>query len=768
MRAGEKERLGLIRMITAAIKQREVDERIVLDDAQVLSVLEKMIKQRKESLVQFQAGNRQDLVDKESAEIALLQTYLPSQLNEAEIDALIAEAVAATGATGIKDMGKVMGLVKAKAQGRADMAAVGAKIKAKLANLTATGPWPAASHKHFIDEIVARSDIVEIIGARVALKKSGREYKACCPFHNEKTPSFWVSPDKQFYHCFGCGAHGTVVGFLMQYEKLGFLDAVADLAQRAGLELPREAQTGRDPGGGDLYELMNRVSRFFEQNLADHPRAHDYLAGRGIDAPTGAKFALGYAPDSWNALLHRFGTDDAERHRLLLAGLIIERDGAKGRGGDEAGGGYYDRFRDRLMFPIRDARGRVLGFGGRIIDQGEPKYLNSPETPLFHKGRELYGLYEARQARNDFKRLMVVEGYMDVVRLHQAGITYAIATLGTATTQEHLNKIFRLTGELVFCFDGDAAGLKAAWRALENALPLARDGRELKFMFLPQGHDPDTLVAAEGAEGFELRLKEALPLSEYLVRHLVAQVEVAEVGGRARLAALAAPLFARMPEGVYRDLTLDRLAAEVRMPAIKLREHLAAAARSAGRGGGPAGSGPAAAGDGPAVGRAEPTRRTGGRISAGRGNLLSQAIGLVLHHPAAARAVAVGEAAGADLAGVDLPGIGVLNELLGQASEMTQPTTAMLLERWRDRPEYHRLTELALAPSMVEDASGAAQELKMAIQKLIEHHGPGRRVNELLRKAEDIGLNFDEKAELSQLLKSRSRPGGPPPAGRGQ
>ncbi len=291
----------------------------------------------------------------------------------------------------------------------------------------------------FIDEVVARSDIVEVISARVPLKKGGREYKACCPFHNEKSPSFWVSPDKQFYHCFGCGAHGTVIGFLMQYEKMEFFDAVADLAQRAGLEMPREALKSGDTGAADLHEVMARVARFFEQNLADQPRARKYLGSRGIDATTAAKFALGYAPDSWDSLLNRFGAHEDERRQILQLGMIIERDT---RGGARAAG-FYDRFRDRLMFPIRDSRGRVIGFGGRIIDQGEPKYLNSPETPLFHKGRELYGLYEARQARADFKRLMIVEGYMDVVRLHQADITYAVATLGTATTQEHLNKIFR-------------------------------------------------------------------------------------------------------------------------------------------------------------------------------------------------------------------------------------------------------------------------------------------------------------------------------------
>jgi DNA primase len=594
----------------------------------------------------------------------------------------------------------------------------------------------------FIDEVVGRSDIVEIIGARVSLKKSGREFKACCPFHGEKTPSFWVSPEKQFYHCFGCGAHGTVVGFLMQYEKLGFLDAVADLAQRAGLEMPREAQSPRAPGGGDLYEVMAGAARFFEQNLADNARARAYLDRRGVDAPTRAKFALGYAPDSWNALLNRFGASEEERRRLSQAGLIIERDAQSG----QPRSGFYDRFRDRLMFPIRDSRGRVLAFGGRVIDQGEPKYLNSPETPLFHKGRELYGLYEARQARVDFKRLMLVEGYMDVVRLHQAGVTYAVATLGTATTQEHLNKLFRLTSELVFCFDGDRAGRSAAWRALENALPLARDGRELKFMFLPEGHDPDTLVAAEGAEAFEGRIKSALPLSEYLVRELAAQSDTTHLDGRAKLAALAAPLFARMPDGVYRELLLDRLAAEIRMPPAKLREHLAAGGTAPG------------AHARRTQERAEPSVVPRSRMSVGRGNLLSQAIGLVLHHPAAARAIADRDA----LSSVELAGVSVLAELIDQAAGMAQPTAAMLLERWRDRPEHARLTELAMGPSMVAETGGAAKELQMAVRKLVQNHGPGRRMDQLLRKATEMDLNSEEKAELSVLLKAKGRPEGAP------
>jgi DNA primase len=597
----------------------------------------------------------------------------------------------------------------------------------------------------FIDDIVARSDIVDVIGARVALKKSGREFKANCPFHNEKSPSFWVSPDKQFYHCFGCGAHGTVIGFLMQYEKMEFVDAVADLAQRAGLELPREASGPRQPGI-DLHELMSKAARFFEQNLADNARAQAYVLGRGIDAKTTANFALGYGPDSWDALLNRFGGQEDDRRRLFQVGLIIERDT---RGGERAAG-FYDRFRDRLMFPIRDSRGRVIGFGGRVLEKGEPKYLNSPETPLFHKGRELYGLYEARRAHADFKRLMIVEGYMDVVRLHQAGITYAVATLGTATTQEHLNKVFRLTSELVFCFDGDRAGRAAAWRALENALPLARDGRELKFMFLPDGHDPDTLVAEEGREAFEARLKTALPLSEYLVQQLTVELDLAHEEGRAKLKALAAPLFARMPEGIYRELVAERLAARIRMPPRKLKEYLFAAEPAAGRPGqkgGERGGG----GERGSPGERAPSVR---RSSAGRGNLLSQAIMLVLHHPAAARSVTDIDA----LASLDRPGIGVLKELLEQAAAMAEPNTAMLLERWRDRPEYRRLSELAMAEAMVAEATGTAKELQMAVKKLLEEQGPGRRVDELIRKAEDYGLNSDEKAELSSLLQAKGRP----------
>ena len=612
----------------------------------------------------------------------------------------------------------------------------------------------------FLDELVSRSDIVEVIGARVPLKKAGRDYKACCPFHNEKSPSFSVSAEKQFFHCFGCGVSGSVIGFLMQYEKLEFLDAVADLAQRAGLELPREAQSERDPGSAGLHDLMARAARFYEQNLADNAHAAQYVNTRGVDAKTRSLFALGYAPDAWDALLNRFGTHAEDRQRLSQAGLIVERDT---RGGERAAG-FYDRFRDRLMFPIRDSRGRVIGFGGRVIGQGEPKYLNSPETPLFQKGRELYGLYEAKAARTDFKRLLIVEGYMDVVRLHQAGITYAAATLGTATTQEHLNKIFKMTAEVVFCFDGDRAGRQAAWRALENSLSHARDGRELKFMFLPEGHDPDTLVAAEGAAAFEARIKAALPLSGYLIQHLSSEIDTTQIEGRAKLKAMAAPLFARMPEGIYREMLAEQLALRVNMPAAALKR--AFGAGEAGRAPPqrrpsepkePLGGPHSRRVDGGSGDRVFVGSGSAGRVSAGRGNLLSQAIMLVLHHPGAARR-------GVDAAGLERvgrPGIAVLKELLDQAAGMDQPSTAMLLERWRDRVEYGRLCELAAAVPLVAEPEAAAKELQMAVEKILEEYGPGRRMDELLQKAGELGLNNEEKAELSMLLRVRRRPQAP-------
>ncbi|MEE8463548.1 MAG: DNA primase, partial [Gammaproteobacteria bacterium] len=338
--------------------------------------------------------------------------------------------------------------------------------------------------QHFIDDLITRADIVEVLGRRIPLKKAGREYKACCPFHDEKTPSFTVSPAKGFYHCFGCGAHGTALGFLMEYDHMEFVEAVESLAGMMGIEVPREDSQRPARRYDELFDLMQKVEQHYQQELPKHQAAADYLRARGIDGATAKRFGIGYAPSGWSHLLDKFGTSTEASDRLLAVGLIIRKDDGK----------HYDRFRERIMFPIRDSRGRCIGFGGRVMGQEEPKYLNSPETVLFHKGRELYGLYEARQAIRNIERLVVVEGYMDVIGLARHGIDFAAATLGTATTDEHLNRLFRLSDEVHFCFDGDRAGRAAAWRALETALPQIREGRQVRFVFLPDGQDPDSYV----------------------------------------------------------------------------------------------------------------------------------------------------------------------------------------------------------------------------------------------------------------------------------
>jgi DNA primase len=591
--------------------------------------------------------------------------------------------------------------------------------------------------QHFIDDLIARTDLVELIGSRVPLKKAGREWKACCPFHGEKTPSFCVIPEKQFYHCFGCGAHGTALGFLMNYDRLAFPEAVEDLAGRLGIDVLRE---GGDPTPredyAEIHDLLGRTARFYAEVLARDPRAQAYVEKRGLKQDTVDGFLIGFAPNSWNEVLRRFGGSDAKLQALAAAGLVIAREGTEGRDGDH----HYDRFRDRLMFPIRDARGRTLAFGGRLIEPGEPKYLNSPETAVFHKGNELYGLYEVRQSRIPLKRLLVVEGYMDVVRLHQAGIRYAVATLGTATTPEHLKRVFRLVSEVVFAFDGDRAGRAAAWRALQNCLPEAREGREIRFLFLPEGEDPDSLVGAEGREAFERRLDSALPLSEYLVTALGAQVDLRHADGRAHFAELARPLFARVPEGVYRELLLGRLAEMIRLPVERLRESW--------RRGLPA----AATAETPVAARPASTRRAA--ASAGRGGLVRQAVHLLLHEPALANGLDAETLAGLET--LQAPGVDFLRRLLEDLRRNPARSTGQVLERWRDRPEGERLARLASAEVLVADSVGAARELRQALARL-RGEGVRQRIDALIEKGRVAELAPEEKAELQRLMSSAQR-----------
>jgi DNA primase len=586
--------------------------------------------------------------------------------------------------------------------------------------------------QHFIDELIARADIVELIGSRVPLKKAGKEFKACCPFHGEKTPSFHVVPEKQFYHCFGCAAHGTAITFLMDHDHLSFVEAVEDLASRVGLDVPHEEQPGarQAPPSEGLFALLDKAAELYRRELKNSPRAIDYFKARGLTGDTAARFSLGYAPDSWDCVLQQFGASEADRLKLLQVGLVIERERKAG-----VNPGYYDRFRDRVMFPIRDARGRTIGFGGRVLDQGEPKYLNSPETELFHKGRELYGLFEARHASRTLTRLLIVEGYMDVVRLHQAGITYAVATLGTATTPEHLSRVFRICNELIFCFDGDRAGRAAAWRALENALSQVREGRQLRFLFLPDGHDPDSLVGEEGREKFEARLAQAMPLSEYFIAHLKSQVDVNTVDGRARFGELAKPLLERIPPGIYRELLADEIARVVRLDPQRLAAALNTGVHASSR----------AAERKPAP---LPPRKP---AAGGRRNLVRQAVQLLVHYPRIADKVRNVES----LASLDRPGISLIVRLVEELHDQPCDKTAVLLERWRGRPDVEHLEKLAAMELHIADEAGAAQELLGALERLLKEEESQRRYDELVSRHKQDGSAGGPEAEID-----------PPGAGR--
>lgn len=417
----------------------------------------------------------------------------------------------------------------------------------------------------FIQDLLARVDIVEVVGRHVKLKKAGANFLGLCPFHGEKSPSFTVSPTKQFYHCFGCGAHGSAIGFLMEHGGLGYVEAIGELAQSLGLEVPQERGDGPAPARGapDLLDLLARAARFYRQRLKDSPRAIEYLKGRGLVGETAARFGIGYAPEGWNAL--QAALADYDTPQALASGLVIEpeelEEGSRRR--------RWDRFRDRIMFPIRNPRGQVIGFGGRVLDRGEPKYLNSPETPVFVKGRELYGLFEARDALRAHNCAIVVEGYMDVVMLAQHGVEHAVATLGTATTPDHVRKLLRLVDRVVFAFDGDAAGRRAAWRALEASLPEAADTKRIDFLFLPPEHDPDSFVREHGPQGFGERLATATPLSEFLLEGLRGRVDLDTAEGRARLVAEARPLLAALPPAALRVQLEHRLA---RLAALEHRE----------------------------------------------------------------------------------------------------------------------------------------------------------------------------------------------------
>ena len=567
----------------------------------------------------------------------------------------------------------------------------------------------------FIDQLLARTDLVEVIGARVPLKKQGREFAACCPFHNEKSPSFYVSPSKQFFHCFGCGAHGNAIGFLMDYEHLAFPEAVEELARSAGIEVPREggsAAAGQQDQYAEILHWLARADQWFRQQLRHHPeraRPIEYLRGRGLAGALAAEFGIGYAPPERDALLQALLAEGATRKLLLAAGLVAERDG----------GTLVDRFRGRVMFPIRDRRGRTIAFGGRVLGDGQPKYLNSPETPVFHKGRELYGLYEARMAARQIGRLVVVEGYMDVVMLAQHGLRCAVATLGTSTTAEHAEKLFRITHDIVFCFDGDRAGREAAWRALENVLPQVRDGRRIGFLFLPDGEDPDSLVQQEGAEAFAARLDGALPLTDYLAERLRAQVNLKTDEGAARLMELAKPLLERMPDSPARDLLVQALD---RGSVLRRHTRLQQA---------PAGVG-------------EFRRKVDYRKSPVR-----HAIALLLAEPALA--AEAGERA--SYARIDAPGVDLLLELIDIFRDSPHLPAGAAVERYRGTARQRPLERLlAWAPEVPANEFDWQQEFRDTLARI---RALGDRRRQLMDR-----LARGERLEAEELDWLRSVPAG--------
>ncbi len=567
--------------------------------------------------------------------------------------------------------------------------------------------------KDFIDDLIDRTDIVDLIGGYVTLRRAGREHQARCPFHDEKTPSFTVSADKQFYHCFGCGAHGTAIGFLMEYAHMSFVEAVEELAARLGLEVPREggAPAPRNEHAA-IHALLERAAELYRRHLTapDAAQARAYLHGRGLDEETIDAYALGYAPPAWDTLVRALGRSPEDRRSLSLAGLTKRGDAGRD----------YDRFRDRIVFPIRDARGRTIAFGGRLIGEGKPKYLNSPETPTFNKRQELYGLYELRRRRRRIDRIVVVEGYMDVLMLARHGIDYAVATLGTATTADHVKRLLRLCSRIVFCFDGDRAGREAAWKALQTLLPLMREGLEVRFLFLPEGEDPDTFVRAQGPESFERRLDAATGLSDYFFSRLVETIPDRDsIEGRAALVARATPLLETVPAGIFREMMTRRLAELSRLSPAAIADHL-------GRDAAPR----------PDAG-ARPNRPAA--PAQGRPSLVRRAIGLLLHSPALAE-----EAEGIDeLARLDLPGIDLLVSLLRLAREHPGISPAALVERWRGTRYEEPLAALLVSDLLIGEEAIRA-EFRDAIAGL-HRRRIDQQIQELSRRPAETWSEEDHR-----------------------
>ncbi|WP_318491756.1 DNA primase [Photobacterium leiognathi] len=574
--------------------------------------------------------------------------------------------------------------------------------------------------RSFIDDLISRHDIVDVIDARVKLKKQGKNFGACCPFHNEKTPSFSVSQEKQFYHCFGCGVHGNVLDFVMEFDRLDFVDAIEELASQLGLEVPRENDgntTHRGPKASDkrnYYELMGQVSQFYQSQLRtkEGEIAVDYLKGRGLSGEIVKKFSIGFIPDQWDMVRSRFGRDNESQKALVNTGMLIENDNGR----------RYDRFRGRVMFPIHDRRGRVIGFGGRVIGDGTPKYLNSPETDIFHKGRELYGLYEVLQTHREPEKIMVVEGYMDVVALAQFGVDYAVASLGTSTTGDHIQSLFRQTSTVVCCYDGDRAGRDAAWRAMEQALPYLTDGRQLKFMFLPDGEDPDSCIRAEGKDAFELRVNQAMPLSEFLFNSLMLQVDTTSREGKAKLSTLAVPLIDKVPGGTLRLYLRELLGKNLGLPdEAQLQQLISMHGKES-----------------KPVGQVQIKRTP-----------MREVIALLIQHPNFVTQLEFDMSA---FDNIELSGLNLLLSIVDKCRNNPNISTGQLLEHWRGTKNEAMMAKLAAWElPLSKDEDNSLDVFLDAMDKIIDQCVE-QQIEQLQTKSRTIGLSVDEKQDLQLLL----------------
>lgn len=625
----------------------------------------------------------------------------------------------------------------------------------------------------FLDNLLDRLDIVEVVDRRVKLKKTGKNYSARCPFHEEKTPSFSVNPEKQFYYCFGCGAGGNALSFVMDYENVDFPQAVESLASSAGLEVPREPSRGgpgqdqKDQGNKPLYSLMEQVASFYKQQLRSHPeakRAIAYLKERGLTGQIANRFDLGFAPPGWHNLQEALAATDEQRALLMKSGMLVENDK----------GNIYDRFRDRVVYPIRDQRGRVIAFGGRVLGDDKPKYLNSPETEIFQKGRELYGLYEAKKANRKLDQVLVVEGYMDVIALAQHDITNATATLGTATSKTHLERLYRLCSEVVFCFDGDEAGRKAAVRALEAALPCMEDGHRARFLFLPEGEDPDTAVRNGGSEHFQQLIQGAMPLETFLFESAANGLDISNLDGRARLSKLALPYIRQMPDGVFKQLMFQSLAERTGLELSSLMrletpaaptspapqtdsQHLSEGRGSASDGQAPPQDWdyppgdyqdyPGADNDHDTQSDSTPRQRTvKSAARAGYTNLAQSALALILHQPEVARQIDPQTLI--DLTGEDVE---LLRELLELVHRRPESNTGMLLGHWYGTPEGDLLNRLAGQERLIPTA-GIEQQFMDTMENLVE-----RRPRDSKLAAQVDKLRLTNYAQVSELEKQRLR-----------